>query len=671
MTGGLGPARREGPPAPPDTGPARTGPSVNLKTVIALAFLLIVLLFGSGLAWLNTRAALDLLHRQVGHQFDILARGLSTHVTMQLGSAESVLDTLSMNPPSLSDPEHAGLTMVHLLADLRQISPAVRSLSSTMDDGRYAVAEHVAADADGVAYRLRIGQQGSGPGGEVIDLDQRFAVLLRTAVGAGSAGEERPDSGTVEDNARGSSAQHPSMRRDGDGLTLSQRAQGEPGQVFEVAVQLRALTALLEQARVFEGEHISVFDAQGALLADSSGLELSGRLGTMAAAASGVDARRKDALAFDQQSFAAFITAQAPHEGMFRLPGGDVYASVRPFDVGGRTLVVASSVPTTLFEGAANRLLLRSLMVEVGMLIVAGTMVALASRSISRPIDRLASDVERIIAFEFGARAPRGSRIHEIQRLLAATRTLELTLKAFSTYLPQRFVREFVERGHAPTLGGVRAPVVIMFSDIDGFTSVAEAMLPDDLMLQLSRYFAVIEEEVSASGGTVDKFIGDGVMAFWSSSDREAAQIGTAACRAVLRAASRIAALNRCFAEEGRPTFTTRFGLHAGEALVGNVGTTSRMNYTVLGHAVNIGARIEQLNKLYGSQILASAAVRGMADASIRFRHVTAATIRGSQTPIDVFEMLQGDILLTTDAPDRASTGPEGPGTQHPASATS
>ncbi|MCW6512568.1 hypothetical protein [Lichenifustis flavocetrariae] len=95
MIGGLGSARKASATSePPDSRAVRTRRSVSLKTVIALAFLLIVLLSGSGLVWLNSRAALDLLHRQVGHQFDILARGLSTHVAMQFGNADSVLDTL-------------------------------------------------------------------------------------------------------------------------------------------------------------------------------------------------------------------------------------------------------------------------------------------------------------------------------------------------------------------------------------------------------------------------------------------------------------------------------------------------------------------------------------------------------------------------------------------------
>ncbi|MCW6512569.1 hypothetical protein [Lichenifustis flavocetrariae] len=313
-----------------------------------------------------------------------------------------------MNPPPLSDFEYAAVTMVHLLADLRRISPAVRALSNVMDDGRYVAAEQVMApDAKGTAYRLRIGRQGSEPHEEVLDLDESFAVIGRTTAAPSGQGARGSTSELADDGAAQiTSARHPSMRRDGDGLMLSRRAQSGPGQVFGVAVRLEGLTEFLKQARVFEGEHISVFDARGTLLADSSGLELAGRLGTMAAAASGTDAALKDPLAFDQQSFAAFKAEKAPQDRMFRLPNGDVYASVVPIDVNGNTVIVASSVPTRLFEGSANRLLFSSLAVEAGMLLLAGAMVAFASRSISRPIDLLASDVERIINFEFGTGTP-------------------------------------------------------------------------------------------------------------------------------------------------------------------------------------------------------------------------------------------------------------------------
>ena len=266
-------------------------------------------------------------------------------------------------------------------------------------------------------------------------------------------------------------------------------------------------------------------------------------------------------------------------------------------------------------------------------------LVSLASQSIARPIGTLASDVEDIIQFRFPQRRRGLSPIREIRRLAGAVDTLDLTLRAFSTYLPQGFVRTIVAGGRAPGLGGRREPVAVMFTDIDGFSGLSEAMAPDDLLAQLSRYFATISDEILASGGTLDKFIGDSVMAFWPLPPGDQAR-ADAVCRAVLRACRRIDELNRTFATEGRPVLSTRFGLNAGEALVGSVGTVDRMNYTVLGHVVNVAARIEQLNKDYGTRILVGGALRDAASPLFAFRHVAARSVRGTVDEIDLYELM-------------------------------
>ena len=228
------------------------------------------------------------------------------------------------------------------------------------------------------------------------------------------------------------------------------------------------------------------------------------------------------------------------------------------------------------------------------------------------------------------------------RRLLSAVDTLELTLRAFSKYMPLRFVQSIVDRGTAPQLGGRRQPVIVMFSDIEGFTSIAETLTPDELMPQLSRYFSEISEEILASGGTIDKFIGDSVMAFWPMPDDETKRV-TLVCAAVLRASNRVAAVNATFREEGRPAMPTRFGLHAGEAMVGSVGTPDRMNYTALGHTVNVASRIEQLNKTYGTRLLVSAAIHDRALQDVRFRYVDATTVRGTHEPLNVYELLPAE----------------------------
>jgi adenylate cyclase len=141
--------------------------------------------------------------------------------------------------------------------------------------------------------------------------------------------------------------------------------------------------------------------------------------------------------------------------------------------------------------------------------------------------------------------------------------------------------------------------------------------------------------------GTVDKFIGDAVMAFRNAPADDPDHV-TNACRAVLGCVRRNAELNTSFSSEGWPPYTTRFGLHVGDAVVGNVGSSDRMNYTALGATINLTARLEGLNKNYGTQILASADVKARAESSFVFRSVDEIKPKGFAEAFAIYE-LRGD----------------------------
>ncbi len=627
------------------------GTTFRLRAVIGLAFTLILLLSAGSLVWLDHQGSLRLLQKQVDEQFDILVSGVTSRVALQFDSAGAVLDTLSMNPPPMGDPQAVGAVLVRVLASLATTSPAALSIITGSSDGRYVLVQRLqpsmrprpqtpSSGADPATYSIRTGEISKGRASESeTRLDAGFSVLSQALpVEVDYDARDRPWY-TLAVPTPDAVTTPPYRFRDSGryGITMSRRTVADPARVFGIDIRLDSLSESLRRGLVFEREHVVIFAPDGALVGDSGGLKLDGKLGDNAP--DGGAGHERFALRLDTALYAAYRDGSDHRDVTLDVDGEAIYANIATFKVNGASLVVASAVPAAVFEDPATRLLLWSLLIQAGIIAISFVLVSLASLSISRPIQVLASDVENIIEFRFPDRLRRQSRIREIQRLLAAVDTLELTLRAFSKYMPLRFVQTIVDRGIAPELGGRRQPVIVMFSDVEGFTSIAETLAPDELMPQLSRYFSEISDEILASGGTIDKFIGDSVMAFWPLPDERPEQV-TLVCSAVLRASDRVDAINAIFRDEGRPALPTRFGLHAGEAMIGSVGTPNRMNYTALGHTVNVASRIEQLNKTYGTRLLVSAAIRDRASPEVRLRYVDAATVRGTHEPLEVYELL-------------------------------
>ncbi len=265
--------------------------------------------------------------------------------------------------------------------------------------------------------------------------------------------------------------------------------------------------------------------------------------------------------------------------------------------------------------------------------------VLVAARGISRPLRLVTGQIGHVMRFEPDDVRPPSSRIREIEALGAALTVLDLTLKNFVTYVPGQIVRRIVAHKQLPALGGRRQPLTVLFSDVAGFTSLAEGMDPEALMVTTSRYFSAVAEELIATGATIDKYIGDSVMAFWNAPEPQEDHVRRA-CLGALAAAARVDRLNAQLVAEGRPPMRTRFGVHTGEAVVGNIGSIDRMNYTALGHTVNVAARFEALNKVHGTTILVSEPVRSAVGDAFRFRFIAEIVPRGASGSLAAYELL-------------------------------
>jgi adenylate cyclase len=231
------------------------------------------------------------------------------------------------------------------------------------------------------------------------------------------------------------------------------------------------------------------------------------------------------------------------------------------------------------------------------------------------------------------------SRIKEIHELGSAMELAQRAIWSFAHFVPKEIVQRIVDNSISTELGGAREEITVVFTDVRDFTTIAESADPDTLMHQTSRYFSVLTEAFLAEGGTVDKFIGDAVMVFWNAPNPQPDHVERA-CRAALAGRAACEELNSQFETEGLKPFFTRFGIHVGEAVVGNLGSTERMNYTALGNTVNLAARLEGLNKQFGTAILVSEDVYSRVQHGFEFRAIESVIAKGMTKETRIFELV-------------------------------
>jgi adenylate cyclase len=271
------------------------------------------------------------------------------------------------------------------------------------------------------------------------------------------------------------------------------------------------------------------------------------------------------------------------------------------------------------------------------------------SRSLTRPIKQVVGEMRRIRTFQLSGASRIESRIIEIHELARAVEAMEEGLRSFGAYIPKALVRTIIASGRGTNIGGERRCLTILFTDIKDFTHLSEGLAPEDVLEQLSSYFDAMSRCIHDCGGTVDKFIGDAVMAFWNAPLANPDHTAKA-CEAVLRCREANADLNARWLAEGSAPMPTRFGLHSGDTVVGNVGSADRMQYTALGSEVNLASRVEGLNKIYGTQIIATGAVEAQVRDRFLFRPLDLVVPAGTTQITPIFELV-GPLL---DGPDGA-----------------
>ncbi len=308
---------------------------------------------------------------------------------------------------------------------------------------------------------------------------------------------------------------------------------------------------------------------------------------------------------------------------------------------------VGAYAPESDFLGhvqAENRI---SLYLGIGVLLASVLFALFLANRVARPLAELARQMDEVGRFELEGAHPPRSVFTEIDAMGGALGRMKSGLGSFARFVPRDLVRQVLASGREARLGGELRTLTVMFSDLAGFTTLAEKTSPDELVRKLGGYLVRMTGTITGEGGTVDKFLGDGIMSFWGA-PIEQPDHAERACVAALRCQRALAEMART--EEGRwvEETHTRIGLATGEVLVGNVGTPERLNYTVMGDTANLAARLESLCKQYGIRILASEPAYESARHRVLARPIDVVAVKGKAKGVRVFELLA--LLDTADA---------------------
>ncbi|WP_420583625.1 adenylate/guanylate cyclase domain-containing protein [Ruegeria sp.] len=309
---------------------------------------------------------------------------------------------------------------------------------------------------------------------------------------------------------------------------------------------------------------------------------------------------------------------------------------------------VATVIPESAFLSGIDKNLVNLVYILMGVVVAAtGLAIWLMRRVVANPLSRVAEDLSRIQRFDVEQVSRRPSRLKELNNLSAATANMAAGLSAFRKYVPTDLVRMLVAAGIKTQPGGEIKPISVLFCDVSGFTGLAEKHGPRIVEL-MEPFFSAASSTIERHDGTIDKFIGDAVMAFWGA-PRENPNHAESACRAALELVEVVETSD--LQHESDDALHVRIGLNSGEALVGNIGSEQRLNYTAIGDVVNVASRLEVVNKIYGSSILIGPETRREAGDAIIARELDTLVIAGRSEELVVFELIgmADDIGATPD----------------------
>ena len=293
---------------------------------------------------------------------------------------------------------------------------------------------------------------------------------------------------------------------------------------------------------------------------------------------------------------------------------------------------------------APMRLLINSGVIGLGFLVFSLIGAAWLSYSIAVPIRRVTEGVTKIGQLSFAEAEPVPSAwLKEVSDLASSFNGMLGGLRSFETYVPRKLVQRLIKQEGGSEIVSEERESTVMFTDIVGFTSMCEGMTAKEVADFINQHLTLLAECVEDEGGTIDKYIGDALMAFWGAPEA-IDDSAVRACRAARKMAAAIAADNKRRVVEGKVPVHVRVGIHTGPLVVGNIGAPSRINYTVVGDTVNTTQRLESLGKEVAPDdefiVLLSGSTRDALPDEFNTSPAGSFLVKGKEKPVSVHQLL-------------------------------
>ena len=415
--------------------------------------------------------------------------------------------------------------------------------------------------------------------------------------------------------------------------------------VIDVTIELSRLSRFLAGIHVGQTGTVAIIDGAGRIIASPEpaqrAAEEAGKmrsLDSLSAKDSPLLAVARDALAANQMQVSAYKSTVPLPLAPYRAGDGAVYfVTFSPLDFLDWKIVTV--IPEKDFLANIDRNTRRLLWLLAGFtLAMILAAVLLADWLLGRPLIRIARELRHIEGFRLDRISRVASPLRELDDLSGAMMQMAQGLTSFQKYLPTELVRTLVSQGIEAKPGGQQQTLTVLFADLAGFTSLSER-LGAAVVPVLTRYLSSASDAIARESGTIDKFIGDAVMAFWGA-PKTVEHHAEAACRAALACREALAQIRVPEAEGRTSALHLRIGINTGAMLVGNIGSEERLNYTVIGDAVNLASRLEAVNKVYGTEIIIGEATRRAAGPAILVRELDTVAVYGRMGATAIFELL-------------------------------